>query len=857
VGFVAILYNSACHKSPCFCTEERRTIQPPICTAHLQQSVPNAVLANLAERLNPLRRLFRFPATAFVLFALTNLADGQTPAQTASTTLTANPATITIGASVTLNATVQPEIVQLTPGAAFTKPSGAITFLDGNTQLNAAPIALAPNIFASQTFQQLFGLPSAIFTQQNIGGELTGDLNGDGIADLLIYAYVGGPAPALYAQAFLSDGKGGYSPAILQTPGFSSTVSIPVLVDLNGDGKLDLLDGLLVSFGKGDGTFAQAVPVPFLSSGFQAAYAADLNGDGKPDIIAINSVTLSLLTTSLVQPAITVFLNGGNGSFAAAGTFPIIPPVGGNSEQILVSPPAFADLNGDGKLDMVTQTTVIPLGNAGGVPYVAVLLNAGDGTFGSPAQLTITSNELGINFTYDVGFGDLNGDGNQDLILSAYDELGDGLVMIFLGNLDGAFDSPSYLTLPLKSLNFIVEDANLDGHLDLVFGDGTLAIGKGDGTFTLGPALFPPPASMGLLYPTVQMNLAGNPAPSIVFLALPSTPAPAAIFTPQTSGSATLSLSTLAVGTHTLTAHYSGDANYGPSTSAPVTVTVNQAASTTAVTSSTNPSFAGQSVTLTANVASSGPAPTGTVIFTSGSTTLGTIPVSGGSAAYTTSSFISVGTQTITASYSGDSNTQASSATLSQVVSAAFALAPGSGTTTLTVPSGQSVSAPINVTGATGFSGQVIFACSGLPANAVCSFSPATITVAGTPAVPTLLTVNTAASTTASQIHDAGDLGSAAYGLALASLLLFCPDRRRWSVLRITLLSISILALLVPAGCGGGTGSSGSASSGGGTGGSPPAPPAPPATAAGTYTFMVTATSGKVVANSTYTLVVQ
>jgi hypothetical protein len=59
-------------------------------------------------------------------------------------------------------------------------------------------------------------------------------------------------------------------------------------------------------------------------------------------------------------------------------------------------------------------------------------------------------------------------------------------------------------------------------------------------------------------------------------------------------------------------------------------------------------------VTLTANVTSAGPTPTGNVTFTSGSTTLASVALSGGSASYTSSSFTTVGTQTITVSYAGD-----------------------------------------------------------------------------------------------------------------------------------------------------------------------------------------------------------
>jgi Bacterial Ig-like domain (group 3) len=236
-------------------------------------------------------------------------------------------------------------------------------------------------------------------------------------------------------------------------------------------------------------------------------------------------------------------------------------------------------------------------------------------------------------------------------------------------------------------------------------------------------------------------------------------------------------------------------------------------------------------------VTSAGPAPTGNVTFTSGSTTLATVALSGGSASYTSTSFTTSGTQTINVSYSGDTNTQASSTSIGQVVKAAFALAPGgSGSTNLTVQSGQIVSAPINVTGVTGFSGPVTFSCTGLPANSSCSFSPATITVSGTTVVPTLLSINTAATSTTSQLWP----GFGTYGLALAGLVLLWPHRRGASRLWIILFCVTGFATIGLNGC----------SSGGG-----PAPAAQ--TAPGTYNFTVVASSGDVQTQSSYTLVVQ
>jgi hypothetical protein len=97
------------------------------------------------------------------------------------------------------------------------------------------------------------------------------------------------------------------------------------------------------------------------------------------------------------------------------------------------------------------------------------------------------------------------------------------------------------------------------------------------------------------------------------------------------------------------------------------------AATTTTVTSTPNPAVYGEQVTLTAQVASSaGTPPNGeNVSFLSGTTTLGTGPLSGGKASLTTTA-LPVGTASITAVYSGDSNFSSStSAAVSQVVSKA------------------------------------------------------------------------------------------------------------------------------------------------------------------------------------------
>ncbi|MEU5443275.1 Ig-like domain-containing protein, partial [Streptomyces griseofuscus] len=125
-----------------------------------------------------------------------------------------------------------------------------------------------------------------------------------------------------------------------------------------------------------------------------------------------------------------------------------------------------------------------------------------------------------------------------------------------------------------------------------------------------------------------------------------------------TGGTATLTTSSLAVGTHTLTAVYNGSTNFNPSTSPVDTQTVNKASTATTLTSTPNPSTFGQTVTLTATVTAVPPGtgtPTGTVSFYDGATLLGTSTLTGGTATLATSSLV-VGTHALTAVYNGSTN---------------------------------------------------------------------------------------------------------------------------------------------------------------------------------------------------------
>lgn len=158
---------------------------------------------------------------------------------------------------------------------------------------------------------------------------------------------------------------------------------------------------------------------------------------------------------------------------------------------------------------------------------------------------------------------------------------------------------------------------------------------------------------------------------------------------PLSGGSASMVISTLAVGTHSITAVYSGDANNAASTSSVLSQVVNKTGTATTISSSLNPSTQGQAVTFTATVTPS--TATGTVTFSG----VGTATISGGVASITTSS-LAVGTTTVTAQYGGDANDNAStSAGLAQVVKTATTTSLTSSVNPSTV--GQSVTFTANL----------------------------------------------------------------------------------------------------------------------------------------------------------------
>ncbi|WP_429634812.1 beta strand repeat-containing protein [Tunturiibacter psychrotolerans] len=134
-------------------------------------------------------------------------------------------------------------------------------------------------------------------------------------------------------------------------------------------------------------------------------------------------------------------------------------------------------------------------------------------------------------------------------------------------------------------------------------------------------------------------------------------------------GKASFSTSALGIGSHTITAVYTGDPGDASSTSSPLIVTVTQPTpfgTSTALSATPSQITVGQNVVLTAIISGSG-SPTGTVIFNDGGTNLASVLITNGSATFVDSN-LAAGTHSVQASYSGNANNADSTSQVATIV---------------------------------------------------------------------------------------------------------------------------------------------------------------------------------------------
>jgi hypothetical protein len=292
---------------------------------------------------------------------------------------------------------------------------------------------------------------------------VTADLDGDSHADILV---TGGGADAV--SVLLGDGKGGF--AVTSFPTGKSPAGL-ALGDVNQDGKLDVVVasqgglGVSVHLGHGDGTFADPTLIPLDKQAPLAVLLVDLDGDGSLDL-----VVASQSADPAVPDGVATFAGDGAGAFVARQSFPF-------PDKVTVGGLAAADLDGDGKVDLIAGTR--------SEDQARVLLNKGDGSFGgftffSPCVVPSA-----------FGIADLDGDGSLDVVSACVGTLGVGVMLNDgMGNLAPPLGNP--FPLAARTVAALVVDLDGDGHLDIAaVNDETatvsLLVGNGKGTFVLPP----------------------------------------------------------------------------------------------------------------------------------------------------------------------------------------------------------------------------------------------------------------------------------------------------------------------------------------------------------------------------------
>src|ERR1700728_736603 len=563
--------------------------------------------------------------------------------------------------------TLQAGIIYSAPGSANGLATGDVNG-DGkpdlvianecNTDCSAGTVSILLNN-GDGTFQTGNTYPS--------GGQYTlwaatGDVNGDGKADIVLSNQCGVPnvCTTSSVSVLLGNGDGTFQPATSYSLTSNDGESI-VLGDVNGDGKLDIVvvlqcadntcsgGAVNVLLGNGDGTFQPAVA--YSSAGVYAVGGAigDVNGDGKADIVLINDCNDN---NTCANGTAAVLLGNGDGTFQPA----VLYSTGGQSANSM----QLADINGDGKLDIVAENRCASNSNCS-TGSLVVLLGNGDGTFQTGIATVMNSQFF---FSQTLVVADFNGDQKLDVAFGGADTF-------LLGNGDGTFQAP--MSLGTSGNSTVVADFNGDGRPDLAIGGVTILLNISDGFKVL---------------TTTAVNSSSNPSSfgqSVTFTAtvtpqVPGNPTGTVTFTDGATqlgqvtladGVAAYTTSALGIGSHSITASYSGDSNDGVSTSTTLSQVVAIASTTTALSGAPNSANVGQGVTFTATVTpSSSGMPTGSVSFYDGGTLLGSSGLSAGVATYSTSS-LSAATHSIIAVYSGDDDYSSStSGTLSELVSA-------------------------------------------------------------------------------------------------------------------------------------------------------------------------------------------
>ena len=324
-------------------------------------------------------------------------------------------------------------------------------------------------------------LPNETYIQ--VYGAYAGDMNNDGYSDLVA---VNENSDDL--RILLNDQTGHFLPFELYDTGDNSTPSPSEGADFNNDGEIDMVvttawdNEIRVLTGDGNGSFTN-MDIYYTGNGIRGVVCHDFNGDGWDDMLTTNRLSgdISLLMNdedgtftisnmnipgqdesacaladanndgiadifyaSFNSKRLGVMLGDGNGNFEV---YPNTVQVEGRPWSVAVG-----DLNADGLADVVSVNS--------NDHSTAIAFGDGMGGLSDPVHYAPANH----NFPVAVDLGDLDGDGDLDIVTSNYSS---STYTIFQNNGNGLFLPTVTLDAPAAASCAILHDRDNDGDLDI------------------------------------------------------------------------------------------------------------------------------------------------------------------------------------------------------------------------------------------------------------------------------------------------------------------------------------------------------------------------------------------------------
>lgn len=308
------------------------------------------------------------------------------------------------------------------------------------------------------------------------------DLNGDGKLDVALSDGDGlsiGNSMSIY----LGNGDGTFGPRQVVSLGSGRIAPVGIATtDVDADGDVDLavacdaVGAVKLLRNNGNGTFA--APVSFAVGLYPEDIAAgDLNGDGRPDLVVAHQ-----------EYRVSVLMNNGSGGFNPATGYDNLN-LGTNWAGPLFPSVALSDVDRDGKLDVLYGSTRTWDGDTG---QIIQLRNSGGGTLARSANIPLVWYTAGPT---DIVAADMNADGAPDILAASYSGRANDGFCVIMNNGTGNFGPATLYPAAQSTIALAAVDVNGDAKLDVLTADDysdalTVHYNPGNGVFRVIPQDF-------------------------------------------------------------------------------------------------------------------------------------------------------------------------------------------------------------------------------------------------------------------------------------------------------------------------------------------------------------------------------